>query len=900
MTDLKEQTAQNEVAKKVEIRSYAELVKLGRDCLEQKKFDFALKVLMQAIQLDANGYEAYFERGRYYFNMEKYELALGDFNKSIQLNPKFSKAYRAIGVYYKKQNNDELYFAWIKKAAELEDAASQYRTSLNYKYGWGVEKNLGLAFEWLNKAAEQGNIDAQYSIAIDYLYGFDIEKNPELAFDWFKKVAGQGHIEAQYELAMCYFYGKGTDVDSVLGFEWCKKSAERGNIEAQYELADCYLNGIGIEKNPELGFELLNKLAEQDKIKAQYLLADCYLKGMGIEKNIKLGFELLKKLDEQKDTQAGFKLNDYYSCAEDKLYQYFRHDKENENLEEELQWFEKKAEQGDIEAYYLLAEVYFEGIKVKKNRILALEWLEKSLTQEKSDKYRLAHIYLNFAYGFESDNSELEISEQKIIDLYIKAAEYGSVNAYIRLADYYRLGNHVKKNDALAFAYYEKAFENSGEKDDEIERDYNMSYYPDIKSIASLQLSRYYAEGKIVEKDLDKVIFYQQQIDEDIIEKKDSIAFPYKTAFSYYCEEKDYESKLEGKEKADYLLDKGRKDEAIQVIAEDWDVGSYSCEYAEQRITIKEQNKELRKLNAELEEKNQQLELQIQKKEKYYKMAHEKEKEMLSFFTHTMRNALATAPESLRQAIRLLGSEDYEKNKKQYKAINKIAALFSTLSLTDCLIDTFKQSINDPQEFKLAWQNDNTGDATPKWVIASALRQSLNRIIFMSDASQLEKLLNITETASIVSMRKSFIETVLPLNVDNHGINTFYDWLNGINSIEIAIEETNCSNFGVNQVKFSLLFAITSELILNALKYWNGTGHIQISWQLIEENYIFTVKNPCHANASSNLAGTHKGIAFINRLMELLGDQAHFNCIPEEQHFTAQLKLHKSLLGDNT
>ena len=283
-----------------------------------------------------------------------------------------------------------------------------------------------------------------------------------------------------------------------------------------------------------------------------------------------------------------------------------------------------------------------------------------------------------------------------------------------------------------------------------------------------------------------------------------------------------------------------------------------------------------------------------------HKKLHEKEQEMISFFTHTLRNALASAPESLRQAIRLLGSEDYEKNKKYYKAINKITALFSTLSLTDCLIDTFKQSINDPEEFKLAWQKDNTGDATPKWVIASALRQSLNRIIFMSDASQLEKLLNVTETASIVSTRKSFIETVLPLNIDNQGINTFYDWLNGINTIEISIEETNHSNFGINQVKFSLLFAITSEILLNALKYWNGTGHIQISWQLIEENYIFTVKNPCHANASSNLAGTHKGIAFINRLMELLGDQAQFNCIPEEQLFTAQLKLHKSLLGDNT
>jgi tetratricopeptide (TPR) repeat protein len=276
---------------------------------------------------------------------------------------------------------------------------------------------------------------------------------------------------------------------------------------------------------------------------------------------------------------------------------------------------------------------------------------------------------------------------------------------------------------------------------------------------------------------------------------------------------------------------------------------------------------------------------------------HEKEKEMLSFFTHTMRNALATAPESLRQAIHLLGSDVYEKDTKHYQAINKIAALFSTLSLTDCLIDTFKQSISDPQEFKQFWQKDHTGEATPKWVIASALRQSLNRIIFMSDTTELRKLLKNPETALIKATRKSFIEEVLPLNVDSQGIDVFYDWtLKHIPAIEVSITDSDKLNFGVNQIRFSLLFAITSELILNALKYWDGENRIQISWQLEDQdNYVFSVKNHCKANAASNLAGTHKGLAFIKRLVELLGEQAHFVCKSEGQLFTAELILNKTL-----
>jgi two-component sensor histidine kinase len=276
---------------------------------------------------------------------------------------------------------------------------------------------------------------------------------------------------------------------------------------------------------------------------------------------------------------------------------------------------------------------------------------------------------------------------------------------------------------------------------------------------------------------------------------------------------------------------------------------------------------------------------------------HNKEKEMLSFFTHTMRNALATAPESLRQAIYLLGGEDYEKDTKHYKAVNKIAALFSALSLTDCLIDTFKQSISDPQEFKRSWQVDHSGEATPEWVISSALRQALNRIIFMSDTTELRKLLNSQETALVKATRKSFIEEVLPLELNNHGIQLFSQWSEDhIPSVNVVISGTENLNFGINQTRFSLLFAITSELILNALKYWDGENSIEISWQLVEQkNYVFSVVNHCRKNASSNLAGTHKGLAFIRRLIELLGSQADFVCKSDDQVFIAELFLNKTL-----
>jgi len=316
-----------------------------------------------------------------------------------------------------------------------------------------------------------------------------------------------------------------------------------------------------------------------------------------------------------------------------------------------------------------------------------------------------------------------------------------------------------------------------------------------------------------------------------------------------------------------------------------------------------EKNNELNRLNQlyatiNLKQKNQQLELEIKEKEAAQKEAHNKEKEMLSFFTHTMRNALATAPESLRQAIRLLGSDDYEQNQKHYEAINEITSLFSTLSLTDCLIDTFKQSIYDTEEFQRNWQLDNSGDATPEWFIALALRQSLNRVMFMSSPRELKKLLN-NDKSQIKPMRKSFIEQVLPLGSNQQDIELFYQWVRLLPTIEVNIEKT-ALHFGANQIKFSLLFAISSELTLNALKYWSGEGKIQIDWQLSRQHYTFRITNACKANANSQLAGTHKGLAFIQRLIDLLdeqGENASLNCAADQGIFSAELKLHHCLFA---
>ncbi|MFU8789617.1 MAG: tetratricopeptide repeat protein [Methylobacter sp.] len=670
---------------------------------------------------------------------------------------------------------------------------------------------------------------------------------------------------------------------NTLSISELQQQANAGDALAQLGLA-CYYNyllffdlnnkekfsALGTIVSPEnineaLAFEWLKKAVEQGCAEAQYLLARCYFNGQGIGRNSVLGIEWLKKAAEQGNAEA--------QCYLSNLHIQGFYIELNDALAFEC--LEKAAERGVAEAQYRLALCYFEGKGVEQNDDLAFEWLKKAAEQGNAEaQYRLAHCYF--------EGKDVEQNYEFAYEWFEKSARQGNAEAFYWLGYIWEHGLLVDEIDdnycnESAFINYENAVKQFECKQEESE----------IKYLAFKALADCLKKGKG---------FSSSNAVESLDNEKGNSVNPFiQKAEQLY--QKIGREKLAQLDEEEILTISPHSRKAIELLYQRIAIHISKGEFDLAKQFVEEVFKNSDYKGTSMKEIAMKTIEKAEENVLLYKALHEKEKEMLSFFTHTMRNALTTAPESLRQAIHLLGSEVYEKDTKHYQAINKIAALFSTLSLTDCLIDTFKQSISDPQEFKQSWQKDHTGEATPRWVIASALRQSLNRIIFMSDTSELRKLLNNPETALIKATRKSFIEEVLPLNVDNQGVDVFYAWaLKHIPAIEVSIVDNDKLNFGVNQTRFSLLFAITSELILNALKYWDGENRIQISWQLAEQdNYVFSVKNHCKVNAASNLAGTHKGLPFIKRLVELLGEQAHFVCKSEDQLFTAELILNKAL-----
>jgi tetratricopeptide (TPR) repeat protein/S1-C subfamily serine protease len=113
----------------------------------------------QAIQINFNDANAYYNRAISYSKQGKLDLALADYNNSIKLNPNFAEAYIGRGFLYYSQKKLDLALADYSKAIihNPNDATVYYNLGLLY---YNQEK-LDLALSDWNKAIALNPNDAQ-------------------------------------------------------------------------------------------------------------------------------------------------------------------------------------------------------------------------------------------------------------------------------------------------------------------------------------------------------------------------------------------------------------------------------------------------------------------------------------------------------------------------------------------------------------------------------------------------------------------------------------------------------------------------------------------------------------------------------------------------------------------
>ena len=288
----------------------------------------------------------------------------------------------------------------------------------------------------------------------------------------------------------------------------------------------------------------------------------------------------------------------------------------------------------------------------------------------------------------------------------------------------------------------------------------------------------------------------------------------------------------------------------------------------------------------------------IELEEAETKAREQAQRDMLSYLTHTLNNTLSSGPEAARQAMRILGSELYENN-REYKAINNIAAMFSTFLFAQQLLKTFKLYIADPALLRQNWEGDVDGDSSITVVLALSLRQTLSQLVFSANhQAALQRLLPYKETGAVKSIRKSFMEEVVPLDVDANNTAALFGWVKThLDVIKLHIDQDAELHFHSNSTRFTFFFSSFSELIYNALKYSDGVQPIEVFWEKSAGTFAFRCRNTWSEESLQSSEGSGKGLVFLTRLVDMLG--ASLSTRRETGIFEAEIRFPEKLILGN-
>ncbi len=268
--------------------------------------------------------------------------------------------------------------------------------------------------------------------------------------------------------------------------------------------------------------------------------------------------------------------------------------------------------------------------------------------------------------------------------------------------------------------------------------------------------------------------------------------------------------------------------------------------------------------------------------------AREKEHELFSYLTHTLRNSLSTGPETLRQTQRILKKE-LKDHPIPPKVLRNIGSLFSTFVFTDSMVTTFKQLVANPETLNHGWEEDQKGSGNIRWLLAVSIRQVLSRLLFSDSFVKAKKQIIHGDT---VVVQRSFMDELMSADLTPDSVEPLYHWCEQqLPMVRIELDPSaEQYHFSNDQVKFSILFATFSELLLNAFKYWSGEGVIRVGWQQVEAGYQFTVTNPTTPAAQGSTDSTGKGLIFIEAVLEKL-EQTQFEHKLERGHYQSRLTI---------
>ena len=301
------------------------------------------------------------------------------------------------GQYVKKDYTLALKYA--EKAASLGNVSYMFRVARMYEEGLGTENNTELANKWY---ASYINCDLfwQHMWASEYISDSGIQStlDPESLLNNIIDLNSPWTLGNAINLARV----KENDISTYL--DRMEYQAINGNFDAITRLGNIYYDGAGVNQNTQKAIEIIERGAKLGNIWCYNKLGEIYRDGRGIESNYEKSTIWFKKAAKLCHVGAIGSLINMYVAGTIK----------DQNIyESSMKQLKILAKNGNVDAMRRLGNYYYDGVGVKKDYAMALNW-------------------------------------------YVRVANMGDAWCKNRISEMYRDGKGVDKNKAVAFEWFLK------------------------------------------------------------------------------------------------------------------------------------------------------------------------------------------------------------------------------------------------------------------------------------------------------------------------------------------------------------------------------------------------------------------------------------------------------------
>ena len=141
-----------------------------------------------------------------------------------------SVAQFQLGLSYLEQGRTDEGVSLIRKSANQNQPAAQYRLAKLYEIGEGVSQDAQMARQLTERAATNGNRIAMHDLALYYAEGRGgVEADLKTASQWFEKAAQRGVVDSQFNLGVLFESGQGLPKNVTDAFVWYSIAAAQGD-----------------------------------------------------------------------------------------------------------------------------------------------------------------------------------------------------------------------------------------------------------------------------------------------------------------------------------------------------------------------------------------------------------------------------------------------------------------------------------------------------------------------------------------------------------------------------------------------------------------------------------------------------------------------------------------------